>query len=180
VITAYSQEKLFHPAVKGWAKRLHDERPVQAPGIVFPANPAAAFAPMVNEKGEPLGVRVFTEDQKAGRTLSKANENRIRSTLADIQEARKIDDLPRAADALLGNGEGKLEEVLETLGEEGDDDGKTTDPPEPKHAPTENEVVAFVAGATPETVKRLVALLRTRLTYDEKTAFNEYVERLLS
>lgn len=62
IITLYSREKLYHPAVKGWAKSLHDGRPAAVKsGIEFgedgKVQAGASAAGDCKCKGGPAGTR---------------------------------------------------------------------------------------------------------------------------
>lgn len=87
--------------------------------------------------GEPENVRVQVqsitevtpvENEKAGRVISRANEQKIREALANLEEISADEDLPRSVLALVRDAVRELSEVLSALGPpEQSGSGKTFD-----------------------------------------------------
>lgn len=65
---------------------------------------------------EPAGKAAVLEGEKLGRVLSKANEGKIKEARDDVNEAAKMDGVPRSAKALLNQASRGLGEVLSSLG----------------------------------------------------------------
>lgn len=83
VITAYSREKLHHPAVKGWAQKMFEARPVQATGVELKTEKSAE--PKVHD----------CQCQKLGdgeSTASQPSDSTDRPTVVPFEETKLADE----------------------------------------------------------------------------------------
>ncbi len=87
---------------------------------------------------------------KAGRVLSKSNETAIREAMDDMNEAAKMDGVPRGCKALINSAAGGLAKVLSSLGGEGQGG---------YNLGVKEAMVVFLTQSTDEHRKRMMGLL---------------------
>jgi len=92
--------------------------------------------------------------EKAGRVLSKANESKIREAIDDLDEAFKMEGVPRGCKALINQAKHVLSEVMESLGE-----GESVEKAERR--PSVKEALAIVlAEGGEEELKIMASMLK--------------------
>ncbi len=140
-------------------------------------------------KGEPVEVKieVSTEimekareamQEKAGRTLSKANAAKIGDAKEDVDEAAKTEGVSRPVKALLRQASGKLGSVLASLGS---DEGTEEKPPK-QNTPTVKEAMALVLSEGTDENLRVMAsqikgLERARKAGERARKFRNFKRR---
>jgi len=115
-------------------------------------DPGKSRANSIVEKMEAADDRVFGVDgEKAGRSLSKANEDRLKECLDDVKEAYGMDGLTRACKALLKSAVDGLEKVLESTVSDEPEEADT----DPVAKAVEIIIAEVSAGRQSELVKML-------------------------
>ena len=174
IITAYSSEKLHHPAVKAWAKAYHDSRPIVVPGLDF-KDMAQKAAEEADADAAATSVTAGEPAEKSGRAISKANEQRIKDSRDDAAEIVGHTEENRTIRALAVGIASRLGEVLQT-GAGDDDDDKTVPMPV---TPAAAGVVMWVMNAPLAEKHRVADILAAEIKAEIEQREREAVNRII-